>query len=151
MFDKKNAKEKMNRQDAEDKIREWADWLEVDTELEHFQDVIDEILLAVKKERLTFDKDEDIFKYKLIKPILKQDDSGSIEIVDIHETSFNDNRVIQRFKKSESIDQATALLAKAIGIEPGFVSRLKQRDISTINAVILGFFVQAAPTRASDG
>ena len=149
MFDKKD-KNSMNRQEARDLILDWADFLEVDTDLDHFQEVIDELTLPVMNERLTFDKENEVFKYSLIKPLIKKDDSHPIALVEIRETEMNDNKDIQRFRKRERTEQATAMLANALGIEPGFISRMKQRDINRCNAVILGFFVQAAPSQTTD-
>jgi len=137
----------MERSEAEKLLYDWADILEVDTSKNSFKDVVEELALAVQKERLTFDEATEQFKYQLLKPIEKQDGSGSISVIDIRETSLNDNKSIQRFKENESVDQAMMLISKSCGIELGFASRLKQRDVSKINAVVLGFFVQAAPSR----
>ncbi|PKL40749.1 MAG: hypothetical protein CVV44_03845 [Spirochaetae bacterium HGW-Spirochaetae-1] len=137
----------MERGDAIKKIYEWAECLEVDTEREHFKDVVEELTLPVMKDRLDFDLEEEVFRYKLLSPIVKQDGSGSIEILTIKETDMNENKEIQRFKDNQSIDQATALLSKACGIPVGFVSRIKQRDIGKINAVVLGFFAQTGSSR----
>ena len=136
--------EQMKREEAQAKIREWAQQLEVDTELDFFRDVLDELTLPVMNGRLDFDSGTETFTYLLIKPIEKKDGSGNIEMINIRETTMDDNKVIERYGDKERVGQAEALVAKATGLEPGFVSRLHQRDISKINAVSLGFFVQAA-------
>lgn len=133
----------MERSKAQEIIKGWAAQLEVDTDREFFADVIEELSLPVMKGRLDFDSEKEVFRYQLLKPIEKQDGSGCIEVVEIRETDMNENKDVQRFKDNEKIDQATVLLARSCGLEMGFASRLKQRDVHRINAVILGFFAQA--------
>jgi hypothetical protein len=132
------------REEAQTQIKEWAACLEVDTELEYFRDVVDELTLPVMNGRLDFNVETERFTYILLKPIEKKDGSGKIEMVEIRETTMEDNKTIQRYGDKERVDQAQALVAKACGLEIGFASRLHQRDIGKINAVSLGFFVQAA-------
>ncbi len=133
----------MDREKAENIIKEWADWLEVDKDRNYFKYIIEQLSLPVMNDRLTFDMDSEIFKYKLIKPIMKRDDSGSIDILEIKETDMNENKVVQKFQENETVDQSEAMLSKCCGIESGFVSRIKQRDMRNLMAVILGFFAQA--------
>jgi hypothetical protein len=93
---------------------------------------------------LTFDEEEEVFKYLLISPIEGGQNTETISMVNIKECDMNAKRVIQKFKENESIDTSEAMLAKYTGIHRNRISSMKDRDITKINAVILGFFVQAA-------
>jgi len=135
----------MTTEQAEAKIREWADYFEVDTERGFFDDVVDELRMPVKKGRLDFDYDGECFRYRLIKPI--EHENSSKELIDIKEGSLSQNKVIERFKDNESVGQAVALLARRTGLHIAEVERLSDRDVSRINAVILGFFVQTKSSR----
>lgn len=137
-------KEKLfTAEEAENEIRSWADIMEVDTDRDFFADVLDELKMPVRNGRMSFDADTEIFKYQLIKPV--KDPAGEdVSFVDISECDFKAKRVLQKFKDNESIDSAEALIGKYTGMSPHCVSQMKDRDVSKINAVILGFFVQAA-------
>lgn len=141
----KSKKELMSKEDARDEIVSWADALEIDSETDGFNDVVDEIQFAVRKERLSFNHEENNFKYALLVPIEKKDQSDPISIVTISEMTMQQKKVIQRFKENEGIDQAVSLLAAALGMEDqvGFVQRIKDRDSTIINAVLTGFFMGA--------
>lgn len=140
-------KQIFTREEAQNKIKEWAERLEVDTGLESFKDVVDELTMPVMNGRLDFNPETERFTYMLLKPIEKKDGSGSIETVEIRETTMEDNKAIQRYGEKERVDQAQALVAKACGLIDGFASRLGQRDISKINAVVIGFFVGGSNKR----
>ena len=59
----------MTQTEAFDLIKEWGEILEVRLLDEDFEAVQKELWMAVKKERLTFDENEEVFTYKLKKPI----------------------------------------------------------------------------------
>jgi len=145
MFDKKEEKSMMSDIEAIDLIKSWGDILDVDTESEGFLDVIEEIKMSVRKEKLAFDEDSMSFKYVLLSPIIKQD-GGKISTVTISEMDMEAKREAQKFKDNQSVDKAIAMLAASLGIENGFAGRIKDRDAGRINAVILGFFVQVRRT-----
>jgi len=131
----------MDKQEAIDKIKQWADVLEADIDAQYFEGVIEQLTMPVKNGRLDFNPENFSFKYKLFCPIEKAD-GETIELVDIKEISLNETKSIQNFKKGQQIDASMALLAKVCGIEMGFAGRLRNRDIAVINAVSLGFFVR---------
>jgi hypothetical protein len=135
----------MTRDEAEKKIHDWADFLEVDTDRAFFADVVDELVMPVKKGRLDLDYENEVFKYRLIKPIEHQ--NSTKEIIEIKEGRFGLNKAIERYKDSESTSQAAVLLGKRTGLENAEVELLSDRDITKINAVILGFFVQTKSSR----
>lgn len=142
MFEKKDKKDMLSKEAARDLIEKWADGLSIDPESDKFQDVIEAIQYSVRKEQLTFDEEDGIFKYVLKSPIVKKDGSKSISIVNISEMDMNQRKVVQKYKDNESIDQAVALMAQSLNMEEetGFVARIKGRDCDIINAVIMGFF-----------
>lgn len=135
----------MTRDEAEKQIHDWADFFEVDTDRAFFADVVDELVMPVKKGRLDLDYENEVFKYRLIKPIEHQ--NSTKEIIEIKEGRFGINKAIERYKDSESTSQAAALLGKRTGLDNAEVELLSDRDITKINAVILGFFVQTKSSR----
>lgn len=135
----------MTRDEAEKQIHDWADFFEVDTDRSFFADVVDELVMPVKKGRLDLDYENEVFKYRLIKPIEHQ--NSTKEIIEIKEGRFGLNKAIERYKDSESTSQAAALLGKRTGLDNAEVELLSDRDITKINAVILGFFVQTKSSR----
>lgn len=135
----------MTRDEAEKQIHDWADFFEVDTDRAFFADVVDELVMPVKKGRLDLDYETGAFKYRLIKPIEHQ--NSTKEIIEIKEGRFGLNKAIERYKDSESTSQAAALLGKRTGLDNAEVELLSDRDITKINAVILGFFVQTKSSR----
>ena len=136
----------MERHEAIAKVKGWADELEADIEAPYFSGVIDQLVMPVKNERLEFI--DGIFKYKLFTPIEKKE-GEKIELVSIQELTMQDTKIVERYKDKEAISSSIALLAKVCGIELGFATRLKHRDIAVINAVNLGFFVRSSPERTA--
>ncbi len=133
------ATEKLTREEAENLLREWADYLELDTDRQLYADIVDELKMTVRNNRLTFDIENEIFKYQLIKPV------GDVQIVEIKECTFKQKKIIQRYKDSESIDSAGAMLSKYTNLSIEQVNDLKDRDVNKINAVVLGFLSQVSP------
>lgn len=131
--------------EAIEKIRSWADYLEVDSDSEAFQDVIEEIKFAVRKGRIDFNFDTSSFSVHLLSPIEKAD-GERIEIVTVRELAMGEKVAYDRYKDGQSVRQAIELIARACELELGFAERLKDRDVTRINALVLGFFVQIRRT-----
>ena len=132
-------KELLTREVAENLLKEWAEILELDTDRELYNILVDELKMSVRKERLTFDIEKEIFRYQLIKEV------SGVGIVEIKECDFNQKKIIQRYKESESIESAGAMISKYTNLTIEQVGQLKDRDINKINAVIMGFLAQIAP------
>ena len=131
--------EKKTREEAEVLLKQWADLLELDTDRQLYTDIVDELKMSVRNNRLTFDIEDEVFSYQLIKPV------DGVELVEIKECDFNQKKVIQRYKESESIDSAGAMLSKYTNLSIDQVGKLKDRDVNKINAVVLGFLAQVSP------
>ena len=131
--------EKKTREEAEGLLKQWADYLELDTDRKLYADIVEELKMSVRNNRLTFDIETEVFSYQLIKPV------DGVELVEIKECDFNQKKVIQRYKESESIDSAGAMLSKYTKLSIEQVGKLKDRDINKINAVVLGFLAQMDP------
>ena len=148
--DKENKKEQMTDKQAFDLIKEWGEELEVRLKDDDFESLQNEIWLAVKKERLSFDAIDESFTYVLKKPIEKKDGSGQISIIKIYESDMNSKRGMEKHK--DNIDTLASMFkayckdSEGNPIEIGFLTRIKDRDQAIISAVILGFFVQAVPS-----
>lgn len=135
----------MTREQAENTIRRWGEYLEVDVDGDDFADAVGALAMPVMRGRLDFDDEAETFRYRLIKPIRH---TNSIkEIVEIREGSFRSNKVIDRYKENETIAQAQALIARRTNLDVAEVEDLCDRDIRNINAVILGFFAQTKSSR----
>lgn len=129
----------LTRELAEGLLREWADVLELDTDRQLYTDLVDELKMSVRKQRLIFDIETEVFSYQLIKPV------DGVNIVEIKECDFNQKKIIQRYKENESIESAGAMISKYTNLTIEQVGKLKDRDINKINAVVLGFLAQTAP------
>jgi|WetSurMetagenome_2_1015567.scaffolds.fasta_scaffold72096_2 hypothetical protein len=142
--------EAMTEEKALSLIKEWADAMEVRLRGKDFEDLQNEIWLAVKNERLTFNKENEIFTYTLIKPIKDKDGKEVIiSVLTISECNMNDKKNIAKYEDMEAaIEMLKAYCKTTDGkeIPVGFLSRIKDRDQNIILAVILGFFVQAVPS-----
>ncbi len=127
------------REEAEGLLKEWADFLELDTDRKLFDDLVDELRNPVMRNRLNFNQDTEEFTYQLIKPV-----SGH-EIVSISECDFKSKKALQRYKDNEGIDQSIKTISTYTDLSIEEVMQLKDRDINRINAVVLGFLAQVAP------
>ena len=142
--------EKITRQEAIEKIKEWSLFLEsTDPEAEGLTDAIEPLILPIVNGRLDFDEETGTFNLKLKTPI--QGEKETKELVTIHELTIAEKKVVQRFKDAEKIDQSEALLAKAIDIPLGWASRIGSRDQTVISAVLTVFSRKPgnAPVRLS--
>lgn len=153
IFSMKNEKkkDKISQADAFQMIREWGDDLEVRLIDEDFEAVQKEVWQAVSTKRLEFNSADEVFTYVLKKPIQDRDGNDKISMIKIHETEMEDKRGMSKWK--DDIDTMAAMFQKYCKdsegeeIEFGFLTRIKDRDQQIISAVILGFFVQAVPSR----
>jgi hypothetical protein len=150
---KNKNKEEITEKEAYDRIRDWADVLEVRLKDDDYDAMADEIIIAVQKERLTFDEESEIFTYVLKKPIVKKDGSGNISMIKIEESDMKAKEGMSKHK--DDMDTVAAMFkafctdSEGNVIEHGFMKRIKDRDQGIISAVILGFFVQAVPGKNS--
>jgi len=146
----KNKKEEMTRESAFKIIDGWGDDMEVRLVDGDWQDVKNEIWMAVKKERLIFNSSDETFTYTLKKPIKDKEGNEIISIIKIRESDMEQKRDMSKHKND--IDTVAAMMMAYCTrsddneIEPGFLTRIKDRDMQIIQAVILGFFVQAVPS-----
>ena len=131
--------EKKTREQAEGLLRSWADYMELDTSRELFDDLVDELRMPVMKNRLTFDMDTEIFSYQLIKPV------GEKQIVDIEECDFKAKKVLQSYKDKEGVLMSMKTISIYTNLSIDEVESLKDRDRNHITAVLMGFLAQTAP------
>ncbi len=131
----------LSKEEAEEKLTLWAEHMELDTDRELFEDIKEELTFSVRKNRLSFDEETEVFKYLLISPV------NGKQLVEIKECTFEDKKILQRFKDEQSIEAAGASLVKYTNLTTADVNQLKDRDVSKVNAVIMGFLAQTAPSR----
>lgn len=144
MSDEKKSGEKkkmISREEALDLLTLWAESMELDTDRDLFKDIVEELSLPVRKERISFDEQSETFKYLLITPV------NGKTLVSIKECTFEDKKILQKFADDESISAAGASMVKYTNLTTSDVNELKDRDISKINAVIMGFLAQTAPSK----
>ena len=134
-------KDKLSSEEAEDLLKSWAEFLELDTDRELYADLVDELRMPVRLKRLTFEKETETFKYLLINAV------NGKNMVEIKECDFNAKKVIQRYKESESIAAAGAMLSKYTNLTAEEIGQLMERDVTRINGVVIGFLAQMAPGR----
>jgi len=142
-------KEKLTSDEAIKILTEWAEYWELDTERGLFKDVIEELRMPVKLQRLTFDIETESFKLQLIKPIKtgKGDGEKEVNFVTIKDCDLESKRVLQRYKDNEAIDAAAAMMSKYTDLQTFQVTKLESRDQSRINAVVMGFITQVEPDK----
>lgn len=128
--------DKLSAEAAEELLKNWAEFLELDTDRDLYTHLVDELRMPVRLQRLTFEEESETFKYLLLKPV---DGKG---IVEIKECDFNAKKVIQRFKDNESISASGAMLSKYTNFTADEIGQLKERDSTRINAVVMGFLAQ---------
>jgi hypothetical protein len=146
----KPKKERMSQDDAFKLIKEWGDSLEVRLLEDDFEEVQKEIWKAVQMERLVFNESDETFTYVLKKPIK---DINEKEVahsqLKIKECQMRDKKELEKYKKDFETAVATIKVyctdMEGEEIQMGFLERLYDRDIQVLNAIILGFFVQAIP------
>ena len=131
--------EKKTREQAEGLLRSWADYMELDTSRQLFDDLVEELRMPVMKNRLTFDMDTEIFSYQLIKPV------GEKQIVDIEECDFKAKKVLQSYKDKEGVLMSMKTISIYTNLSIDEVESLKDRDRNHITAVLMGFLAQTAP------
>jgi len=139
------TKKRMSKEEAVELIEQWADAMQLDTDGQLYEDVVEQLKLPVKIEYLTFDEGSRTFTLQLFDKI--KGSNGEIHMVEIKPCNFASKRVLQKYKDNESIDQARAMLATYTGLKESEVKELKDLDISRINAIICGFITQVMPSK----
>jgi len=129
---------KITKEEAIATIKEWAEFLDVNTDTEDFTSALDVLVRPVMSERLAFDADREVFTLKLASPIVME--KSTKEIVEIKELTLEEKRAIERFKDTEKISMVEAIYAKAAGLTIAEASRIKGRDFSVITAINQVFF-----------
>lgn len=120
----------MSREDAEILLKMWAELIDLDTEESVYRNAVKELVYVVKTERLSFDEENEVFKYQLLKPV------GDVSIVEIKECDFKAKKSLDRYKENESMLASIAMLTKYSNLTFQQVEMLKDRDISRISKVI---------------
>lgn len=129
----------MDRQEAIEKIKDWAIQLEAtDPGAKGFDEAIEPIVLPVMNGRLDYDIETGFFTLKLIKPLIGE--KTKVEVITLHELTLAEQKVIQRYKDTDGVDKAEALIAKAADIALGDAAKLGSRDLNAASAVITVFF-----------
>lgn len=140
-----DEKRKMTSEEAELLIDEWAEFWELDNERDLYKDVIEELRMPVKLEKLTFDVETEKFNLVLSKPVKGQD--GPVSFVSIKSTTMEEKQILQRYGDDETIQAAVAMLSKYTNLSTNQVNMLYDKDTSRINAVISGFITQTDPKK----
>lgn len=130
---------KITREEAIEKIKGWSLMLEAtDPSADGFNDAIESLILPVMNERLDFDSDKEVFTLLLKKPI--ENENSNREIIELHELTLAEQKVLQKYKDSEGVDRSEAFIAKAAGITLGEASKIGTRDLSVASAILTVFF-----------
>lgn len=143
---KKNKVDKLSKDEARELLEDWADSMQLDTDRELFDDVVDELLFPVRLQMLKFDEGTSTFTLQLKDPVQTKND-GQVLLVDIKSCNFDSKRKLQNYKDNESIDSARAMISAYTGQPESVVKELMDLDISRINSIICGFITQVAPKK----
>lgn len=129
----------ISRQEAKEKIIGWAAQLEAtDPGADGFDAAIEPLIIPVMNERLDYDIETGNFTLKLIKPL--KGEKSQIEVLSLHELTLAEQKVIQRYKDTDGVDKAEALIAKAADIALGDAAKLGSRDLNAATSVLTVFF-----------
>ena len=131
----------MTKEEAELMMMEWAEAMELDTESTVFKNLVEELSFVVRKGKLTFNEETEIFTYMLLKPI------DTVSIVEIKECDFKSKVSLERFKENEGIKASMKMMTNYTNLTYPQVEQLKDRDINKMNAVILGFLSHTPQSR----
>lgn len=148
VFSKKEEKKK-RKSEAEcfKIIEDWMDFFECRLTGNDREGIKKDLWVAVQRDRLELNESNEEFKYVLIKPIQKAE--GAISIIKMKESDMDGKEEMSRIKNEHargiSMLQKYCMDGDDNEIPAGFIGRIKDRDKITINAIILGFFVQAVP------
>lgn len=137
----KNGKKMLRREEAEGLLKEWAEYLELDPDRDLYDDLVEELRMPVRTQRLTYDIETQIFKYQLFSPV------GGKGIVELKDCDFEAKEVIENYKEKESVKSSIALLCQYTNLTIGETAKLKTRDSTIMTAVIMGFLAQTGPGR----
>jgi len=129
---------KMTKDEAIAQLKDWADFLDVNTETKEFADAMEVLVRPVMSERLAFDIDREVFTLKLAAPLEMA--NSKKEIVEIKELALEEKRAIEKFKDTEKISMVEAIYAKSAGISIAEASKIKGRDFTVITAINQVFF-----------
>jgi len=146
---KEKVKKEISKTEAIAKLIEWGEFLENDTEEEHFENVIESLWKAVQKGKLDFDFNNQVFTLRLFNPIEMRDGSSPIEVVKIRQVAIGEKKDV-KYKENQLTEWNIAMIALACDIEIGFAERIKPIDQNRIMAVLFGFFEKAAWARRTD-
>lgn len=127
---------KMGKPEAVAKMKEWADYLEVASDGEDWDNAVDVLTLPIINGRLDFNKEDETFSLLLKAPIELQ--TTNKELLTIRELAIDEKRCVERYKDSEKISMVEAIYAKSCGLTLAEASKIKGRDftvIATINSV----------------
>jgi len=140
----------MNEKEAHKTIENLFDVLEVSLNKDSLDVIKEQLTVPVKKERLTYNENEDFFEYTLIKPIKKIDSNETIiSKIRIEEADINAKEILDGLDKgskdfTEKSFKVYCKDSEGKEIDLGFVGRVKDRDMKTISIVIASFFLGAA-------
>jgi hypothetical protein len=132
------VEKKMTNADAEALIRLWAERLDVNSDTEDFAGAVETLLPAVRSERLAFDEDAEVFKLKLLAPLVLE--KTTKEMLEIKELTLEEKESVQKYKDNEGVYKIEAIYAKSAGLTLGEASKIKGRDFSVITALVTVFF-----------
>jgi len=147
---KKREKDKITQHKAFEILLDWYELLEIRLTPEDFGEVQKELWRVVSTERLSFDRESEIFTYVLKRPIKDRGDGKVLySMIKMQDCDMNSKSEYQKIKDdfSRGVGMLQAFCSDSEGkeIPSGFLSRLFTADEINISAVILGFFAQAVP------
>ena len=140
----KNVRKLIPREEAENLLKEWAEFLELDPDGELYEDMIKELRMSVRTQRLSFDYETRTFKYQLITPVSEKG------VVELKDCDFRAKEVIEGYKKKETVKSSRALLSEYTDMTIEQTAGLKSKDSNIMTAVTLGFLAQVAPGKKED-
>ena len=138
--------DKLSTDEARNRLREWADFYEIDPDGELFDEIVKDLTYAVRCGRVKFEEEEEAFYFNLRKPVVNHGGEEKA-IVKLSDASLAEKRSLQDIPEKKGIDLTMAALAKYTDFSKEDIGRLASGDQTKINAIIVGFFVQILPEK----
>lgn len=142
--EQKKTVKKISKDEAMELMADWADAVELDSEGDLFKAVSNELYMAVRLGKLAFDEDSEEFTYNLSSDV-KNSKGETVSLIKINSISMEDKKILEKYKEDEGVKGTVALISKYTGMTTSMVAQLKDRDITRINAITTGFFMQQLP------
>lgn len=124
---------------AEKELQDIIDFWEVNPEGAGWASSRARLLHVIGNGRLVLDKETEVVRLTLVKPIALENGKTLSEL-ELREPTSDDMRVMDKYGEKEKVASTLHLASKMTGQPLGVINRLASRDVSGLGAVAALFF-----------